>query len=397
MRDPRLDTLADVLVRYSTRVKPGDLVTIVSDPAAMSAVEATFEAVLRAGGHPSFHPRCESLQELLLRHGSEAQITHVSPFERHRLSTCDVLIVLGFQHNARFLGNIDPRRVAMNQAARRGLLAMSLKRKAAGETRYVLAEIPSQAAAQDLEMSLTQYADWVYRAAFLHAPDPVAAWRTLDSHQEQVCSYLRGKSTLRFRAPPCRGERGARPHDGTDLTVDVSGRSWISCSGQENLPDGEVYSGPRSVDGVVNFTFPAVFRGKEVDGVRLEFKDGRAIEASATKNEEYLIHLLDQDEGARVAGEIAIGTNDHLTRFTGHAFFDEKIGGTFHVALGAGYPETGNRNESGLHWDMVCDLRPNGAFPGSSGGSIHADGELFHDNGTFVLERLLSANPIQTR
>jgi len=386
VRDLRLDKLADVIVGHSTRVKPGDLVTIVCDPGAMSAVEATFEAVLRAGGHPSFHPRCESLQELLLRHGSEAQLTHVSPFESHRLATCDVLIVLGYQNNTKFVGNIDPRRIAMNQAARRGLLAMSLKRKAAGQTRYVLTEIPSHAAAQDAQMSLTQHADWVYRAGFLHLPDPVAAWRGLEAQQQKVCAYLESKRTLRFCVPPCNGERGARPHDGTDLTVDVSGRSWINCAGQENLPDGEVYSGPRGMNGVVNFTFPAVFRGKEVEGVRLEFKDGRVVGAKATKNEEYLIRLLDQDEGARVAGEIAIGTNDHLTRFTGNTFFDEKIGGTFHVALGAGYPETGNTNESGLHWDMVCDLRPGGAFPESPGGTIHGDGELFHAEGKFVRE-----------
>jgi len=169
------------------------------------------------------------------------------------------------------------------------------------------------------------------------------------------------------------------------VTVDVSGMTWVNHSGGENFPDGEVETGPRGVDGVVNYTFPAIYKGKEVEGIRLRFKSGRVVEASATKNEDYLISLLDQDEGARTAGEVALGTNYQLKGFTKNTFFDEKIGGTFHIAVGAGYPESGNRNESALHWDMVCDLRPGGAFPGSPGGSLHADGELIQQDGRFVL------------
>jgi aminopeptidase len=384
MRDPRLDKLADVLVRYSAAVKNGDLVTIVGEPAAMPAVEAIFEAVLRAGGHPSFHPKSESLQEIVLRHGSDEQIRHTSPFEEHRLATCDVLMVLICPINTRFLGRIDPAKAAMAQAARRGFFKMSTQRAAAGKMRYVLTEIPGPAAAQDAQMSLNQYADFVFGAGFLHGPDPVAAWRALHQQQENVRAYLQTKKILRFQAPPSPGDGSAgRRHDGTDLTVDVSGRTWINAAGQDNFPDGEVFSGPRGADGVVNFTFPAVYRGKEVEGVRLRFKAGRVVEASATKNEDYLIHILDQDAGARSAGEIALGTNYGLRDFINNTFFDEKIGGTFHIALGAGFPETGSTNESGLHWDMVCDLRPGCAFK-SPGGTIHADGELIQKDGAFV-------------
>jgi len=184
MRDSRLDTLADVLVRYSTSVRKDDLVTIVGQPSAMPAVEAIFEAVLRAGGHPSFHSKGENLQELVLRHGSDEQVRHVCPFEEHRLAKCDVLMFLVCPTNTRFLGRTDAKRVAMAQAARRGLITMSLQRKAMGQSRYVLTEIPSHAAAQDAEMSLTDYADWVFRAGFLHLADPVAAWRRLREQQE---------------------------------------------------------------------------------------------------------------------------------------------------------------------------------------------------------------------
>jgi aminopeptidase len=212
----------------------------------------------------------------------------------------------------------------------------------------------------------------------------VAAWRRLRDQQERARSFLQPKRELRIVAPASDGTRGARKHDGTDLTVDVSGMNWINHSGAENFPDGEVETGPRSVDGVVNFSFPSIFHGKEVDGVRFRFRDGRVVEASATKNEDYLIRLLDQDEGARNAGEIALGTNYELKEFTKNAFFDEKIGGTFHLAVGAGYPESGNTNVSALHWDLVGDLRPGGAYPGSPGGTIHADGELVQQDGRFV-------------
>lgn len=384
MRDPRLDKLADVLVRYSAAVKPGDLVTIVSEPEAMHAVEAVYEAVLRAGGHPSFHTRSERLQEALLRHGSDDQIRHICPFERFRLEKCDVLMMLRYQLNTRFLERIDAKKSAMVQAARRELVTMSLNRLASGTHRYVLTEIPSQATAQDAGMSLTDYEDWVFRAGFLHLPDPVAAWRELHEQQQRMCDFLNKRTTLRFQSPPNDGRSGHR-HEGTDVTVDISGRTWVSCPGDNNFPDGEVYSGPRGVDGVVNFTYPAIFKGQEVDGVRLKFRAGRVVEASATRNEEFLIALLDQDAGARNAGEVAIGTNYHL-EFSRNAFFDEKIGGTFHIAVGAGYPQTGNTNESGLHWDLVSDLRPGGAFPGSPGGTIHADGELIQRDGRFVFD-----------
>jgi len=377
MRDPRLNALADVLVNYSTRVKRGDLVTIVGEPEAMPAVEATFEAVLRAGGHPTFHPRSSTLQELILRVGDDEQIRHVSPFEQYRLETCDVLIVLGYQVNTRALGGIEPRKSALAQAARRGLMAMSMQRAARREMRYVLTEVPSNASAQDAEMSLHDYSHWVYRAGFLDSADPVRAWNDLHQRQEVLRSFLHGKRELRIKTPAVAQDSFGRSHEGTDLVVDVTDRTWINCSGQENFPDGEVFSGPRTAHGVVNLTFPAVYRGHEVSGVRLVFRDGRVVDASAAKNEDFLFSMLEQDDGARVMGEIALGTNHAITRFTRNAFFDEKITGTFHFALGAGYPETGNCNESGLHWDLVSDLR--------AGGSVHADGELVSKDGQIVL------------
>lgn len=376
--DGWLGKLAGVLVRHSTAVRVGDLVTIVGEPCLLPAVEALYAAVLAAGGHPSFYPRSEALQRVALEHAGEEQLRHVCPFEQHRLATCDVLIVLRHPLNTRFLDGIDSKKIALAQAARRGLLKMSLDRLASGAQRYVLAEIPGPAAAHDAGMPPDVYAGWVRRAGFLHLPDPAAAWGALRERQERACVHLRGKSELRFRAPPADGVGGGRRHDGTDLTVDVSGRAWVNGAGEQNFPDGEIFTGPRGVDGVVNYSFPMVHQGKEVDGVRLEFRGGRVVGASAARNEEHLVAMLDQDEGARTAGELGLGTNYELKETTKSAFFDEKIGGTFHVALGAGYPQTGNTNESALHWDMVCDLR--------AGGAMYADGELIQQNGRFLPE-----------
>lgn len=383
MPDRDLERLADVVVRYCARVRIDDLVTIVGEPSSESAVESLFEAILRAGGHPSFHVKSERLQEVLLREGSDAQIQHVSPFERHRLETCDVLIVLRAPRNTRFLEEMDPRKVALWQSARGELMAMSMGRAAEGKMRYVLTEIPTEAAARDAGMSFKEYQEWVYRAGFLDLPDPVAAWKELSDSQERMIEFLSRKRILRFQSPPSRGGESWK-HEGTDLTVDVSDRIWVNCAGGENFPDGEVFTGPRSAEGVVNFTFPAVHTGREFEGIRLQFREGRVVEASATRNEEALIALLDQDEGARFIGEIALGTNYRL-EFTKNTFFDEKIGGTFHLALGAGYPETGNDNRSGLHWDLVSDLRAEG--------TVHADGELIQRDGRFLMDGWPSAAP----
>ncbi|MBX3389554.1 MAG: aminopeptidase [Phycisphaeraceae bacterium] len=373
MRDPLLDKLARVLVHHCARVEPNDLVTIVGDTGCSEAVEAVFEEALRAGAHPSFHVRSDALHELLLRYGTEVQLRHICPFEDFRLEHCDVLIFLKQPRNTRSPGRIDAANAVLAQAARRGLIAKSLRRAAEDRMRYVLTEIPGHAAAQDAEMSLEQYADRVYRAGFLHLPDPLQEWRRLHACQQSLCDFLSKKSHLRFRVPA--SAIGGRL-EGTDLTVDVSSRAWVNCAGGENFPDGEVFSGPRDVNGVVTFNFPAVHRGKEMDGIRLRFRDGRVVEASATTSQDHLLKLLDMDEGSRNAGEIGIGTNYQLTEIWKNAFFDEKIGGTFHIALGAGYPETGNTNQSGLHWDLVCDLR--------NGGTIEADGEVIQRDGRFL-------------
>lgn len=372
MRDQRLDKLADVIVKYSTKVKKGDLVAIGADPIALPMIEATYEAVLKAGGHPFWSMRNSTFADILFEHGTDEQLKFLNPVEMYLTETVDVSIGLWADSNTKSLSRVDAKKVAMNRVANGPRMDTFLKRAAEGNLRWCGTLYPTLASAQDAEMSLAQYEKFVFEAGLLHLPDPVAAWEDIHKRQQLVCDFLQTKDEIHFKAPARDG------HDGTDLRVNVdkSKSIWINCSGGENFPDGEVFCGPQSANGHVNYSFPGVYNGREVEGIRLVFKDNRVVDASAKKNEEFLFAMLDQDEGARNMGEIAIGTNYSIKEFSKNTLFDEKIGGTFHAAVGMGYPESGSTNESALHWDMVCDLR--------DGGTIAANGEVFHKDGKFL-------------
>jgi aminopeptidase len=216
-------------------------------------------------------------------------------------------------------------------------------------------------------MSLHEYSDFVFRAGLLHLPDPVAAWRAISEKQQRLADHLDKKKEIRVIGKD------------TDLRVGVEGRHWINCDGHENFPDGEVFTGPieTATEGTIRYTFPAVHQGRECHDIVLVFKAGKVVDAHAGKGEDFLRKMIDQDAGARTLGEIALGTNFGITQYTKNTLFDEKIGGTCHAALGAAYPESGGKNESGLHWDMVCDLRQPGC-------EVRADGEVIVREGRFA-------------
>ena len=224
---------------------------------------------------------------------------------------------------------------------------------------------PTLAYAQDADMSLREYEAFVYGACHVGGDDdPVAYWKQMQAEQQRLVDYLKGKEVLQVRSKNC------------DLTLSIKGRTWLNACGTHNMPDGEIYTGPveNSVNGWVRFTYPGVYGGREVDGVEVGFDNGRAVRISGRKNEEFLLQTLDTDAGSRFLGEFAIGTNFGVSKYTKSILFDEKIGGTMHMAFGAGYPETGSQNKSAVHWDMVCDMRQ---------GEITVDGKVFYKNGEF--------------
>ena len=367
MPDSRLTKLARVLVNYSAEVVAGDLVRIVGSPLSEPLLMELYQACLEAKAHPYVLMQPDACGELLFEYGSDEQIGYQSPLVQHEIETIDVAISLWGSSNTKALSRFGPDKLAKKSQARKTYMETFLSRSASGDLRWTGSQFPCQASAQDAEMSLRQYEDFVFKAGLLHLDDPVAAWKELSVRQQRLVDYLNGKNEIRFVTP-----------QGTDLTLCVQDRLWLNSDGKKNFPDGEVFTGPieSATEGTVFYSFPAVHGGRESDGIELTFEGGRVVEAKARKGEKFLIDMLDQDAGARVLGEIAIGTNYSITEYTKNTLFDEKIGGTFHAAVGASYPETGGRNESGLHWDMVCDLR--------EGGQIFVDGELISENGRFL-------------
>lgn len=389
MRDPRLDQLARVLVEYSTKIKPGQLVRLTGAPVSIPMLEALYEAIIKAGAHPFIKCAPESCNNIFYTHANDEQLKYVSPLALEEIKTIDVSIGLWADTNTKSLSRVDPKRQGMASSARKPIMKIFMDRASAASDpsahpgvkplKWTGTQFPTAASAQDAEMSLTEYEDFVFSAGHLDKDDPVAEWMKIQKKQQLVVDYLTGKKIIHFKTPR-----------GTDLTVNVEGMTWVNCCGHENFPDGEVFTGPNlnapcgGVNGIVKYSFPAVHHGREVHDIELTFEKGRVVDAKASKNQSFLIDMLDQDEGARSLGEIAVGTNYQITEYTKNTLFDEKIGGTFHAAVGAGYPETGNANESGLHWDMVCDLRDDGTE--NCGGTITVDGEVISKNGKFVFD-----------
>ncbi|MDR7415982.1 MAG: aminopeptidase [Armatimonadota bacterium] len=365
--DPRVTKLAQVLVQYSLEVRPGQLVRIAGPAIAEPLLVEGYRQVLRAGAHPLLRVTLDGIDEVFYKEATEAQLRYVPELQKLEVEHIDASLGVWANYNTRALTNTPPERQRIRREALREVSQRFLERAATGELRWVGTQYPTQADAQEAEMSLREYEDFVYGAGHLDAQDPVAVWREIRARQQRIADFLGTKRTLRILA------------EGTDLTVGVAGRTWVNAAGEHNFPDGEVFTGPEEdrTEGHVQFSFPAIYGGREVSGVRLVFERGRVVHAEATKGQDFLQEMLGVDEGARVLGEFAFGLNENIQRFTRNILFDEKIGGTIHMALGSSYPETGGRNQSGLHWDMICDLR--------RGGEVYADGELVYRDGKFLL------------
>jgi len=362
-----LETWAKALVNFSVEVKPGQSVVIIGGAAGEPLMRAVFKEVVAAGGHPIPIPIFSGMNAPLLQHGTDEQIAWISPIERLIRTEADVVINILADTNTKSLSGVDPARQRQFSAARSDLVKTFMERDADGSVDWTITLYPTDAYAQDADMATEEYAEFVYGACKLNAPDPVAAWNELAREQQRLIEWLSDKDEIHLSGP------------GTDLRLSTKGRIWINADGRKNFPDGEVFTGPveTSVNGTVRFSFPAIMGGREVVDIRLTFKDGKVVEASAAKGEEYLLQTIDTDEGARFLGEFAFGTNYDIQRFSKNILFDEKIGGTVHMALGAGYPGSGSTNQSAIHWDMICDLR--------DGGQVDVDGIPFMRGGKFVV------------
>jgi aminopeptidase len=367
MADPRFEKWAKALVGYSVEVRAGQTVAILGQPAAEPLLREVHREVIGKGAFATLIPTMEFGMADLLSEGSDEQLRHVSPIDRFVRTEADVVINIRAESNTRRMSAVDPARQSLYTAARRDLFETYMERAADGRLDWTLTLYPTDAYAQDAEMDTEAYTDFVLSACKLDWDDPVAAWLELKAEQQRLIDWLDGKKEVKLSGPDI------------DLSLSIEGRTWINSDGKRNFPSGEIFTGPveNSVNGTIRFSFPVVTAGRQIEDIRLRFEDGKVTEASAARNEAYLIQQLDTDEGSRYLGEFAFGTNFDITTFTKNILFDEKIGGTVHMAVGLGYPETGSKNKSAIHWDMIADLR--------KGGVVTVDGEPFLKDGAFVI------------
>jgi aminopeptidase len=348
---------ADLLVDYCLGVRAGETILVGSELEARPLIEACYRAIILRGAHPLLRVELPGLAEFFVEHATREQLAHLPPVGLYEAETVDGRIRIAAETDTRSMSRIDPARLAAIDRARNPI------RRAASKKRWVLTQYPTRAYADDARMPLEAYEAFVIAAMFLDRPDPVAAWQALGRRQAGLIEFLAGVDELCIEA------------EGTELTLAVGGRTWINSDGKRNMPSGEVFTGPieTSARGRLRCTYPVCRGGREVAGIALEFDEGRVIAAHAEAGEDYLTSMLGLDEGARRLGEIGIGLNDGIDRFTGSILYDEKIGGTVHLALGQSYPETGGLNESALHWDLIVDLR--------QGGRVRADGVVVMEDG----------------
>jgi aminopeptidase len=368
LTDPRIKKFARILVDYSTEVKPGDRVAITATTEIEPLLRELYQMILDRGAYPHLLIKIEDQDELLFAKANSEQLEYISPFYKMAFEEFDVLLKIRADTNTRSLTNVNPARQAQRQRGLAKLINAQMRRGAIGELRWMSTLFPTHAYAMEAEMGFEEYQDFVFRAchADIGDSDPISYWQGFEKEQDRLIARIEGCDQVQLRGP------------NVDLQLSIKGRKFVNACGHTNMPDGEIFTGPveESINGWVRYTYPAVYQGNVVQGVELNFQDGKVVKATAERNQDLLTQMLNTDPGARYVGEFAIGTNYQIDRFTKNILFDEKIGGSFHMAVGAGYPETGSKNKSIIHWDMICDLRQDS--------EILVDGEVVYRNGQFT-------------
>ncbi len=350
MQDIRIERWAHTLVHYCLYVRPGETVAIRATPLAAPLVEAVYRELLRVGAYPLPLIELESLEEILVGEGNDSQLSMPHPVLHMMAEHISAQLSIGSKSNTKSLSGFEPSRLAKRRRAAQSVSKVLRKREQEGAYRWAATLYPTAAYAQDAEMSLRDFEEFVFDVCFLNDADPIARWKEVSAQQQRLVDWLVGRKQVRILG------------DRTDLKLSIEGRVFINSDGKRNFPSGEFFTGPveNSANGVIQFDVPASYEGHAIEGVRLVFHEGRVVEASARQGQAFLDQMLDLDEGARYLGEFAFGNNPRVYRGIRNTLFDEKMGGTVHLALGSSYPETGGVNQSAVHWDMVCDLRHSG-------------------------------------
>lgn len=357
---------AHLLVNYCLELKKGERVYIKSTTLAEPLVREVYRAALRVGAHPEVDLSFREKGRIFMNEADEHQLQYISPLYREAMEQFEAYLVIRAPFNLREEQNVDSTKQKIRKESTQDLVKTYFKRTADKSLKRSLCQYPTQANAQEAGMSLEEYEQFVYNACHLYSENPEAEWLKVRAHQQQIVDYLNNVDQIRYQC------------NKTDITFSVKDRVWINSDGQNNMPSGEVFSGPveDSVNGTVHFNYPSVYMGHEVEDIILEVKDGIVQSWSAKKGQELLDKIF-EIEGARQFGEVAIGTNYNIQTATKNILFDEKIGGTIHMAIGQSYIQTGGKNQSAIHWDMITDMK--------DGGRIYADDRLIYENGNFII------------
>jgi aminopeptidase len=367
MADIRVERLAKILVDHSAQIKPGDRVAIEATTAAEPLVRALYSTILERGGTPYLLLELPDQDEILFAIAKDEQLDTIPAIRKLAYEQFESRMRIHSATNPRALTHVEPARQKRRQKALSPILEAQMRRGADRSFKWVTTMFPTEGYAVEAEMSLKSFEDFVYRACHADEADPVAFWKKAEALQKGYIEHIEGHNQVVLRGP------------NVDLSLSIKGRKFLNGAGLNNMPDGEIYTGPveDSVNGWVRYSYPAIYNGTMVEGVELTFSNGKVTKAKAEKNQPLLIEMLESDPGARYVGEFAIGTNYDIDRFSHNILFDEKLGGTIHMALGAGYPETGSKNKSIIHWDMLCGMKEDS--------EILVDGEVIYKDGQFTI------------
>lgn len=367
MADSRIESFAHILVDYCTRIVPNDRVFIETSTEAMPLLQEVFKQVLQRGGRPYLQMEFPEQRELYFQYMPYESSAYKNELMAHAYENFEARIRIWSEANTKALTNADPKKQSASAEGNSSILKSQFERGASGAFKWVTTLYPTRGYANQASMGFIEYEDFVYKAVHALEKDPVAYWKHVKEVQEKYIQALNGHDKIELKGP------------NVDLSLSIKGRTFVNSFGLHNMPDSEIFTGPveNSLNGWVKYTFPAVEMGVVVEGAELHFEQGQVVKSSARVRQDFLQQMIATDAGSSYVGEFAFGLNKDIDRFTGQILFDEKIGGSFHMALGAGYPETGSQNNSAIHWDLICGMRQDS--------EVKVDGEVFYKNGEFVI------------
>ena len=357
---------AKLLVHHSLGLKKNDRLLIISSYLAENLLKEVYLEALKVGAYPEFRVSINGIDKIFYDTANNEQLRYVSPTLKYVIENYEAFLNILAPFNLKELQNVDPAKKQTVSLGRAHINKTIFTRSAEGKLAWNLCVFPTDAAAQECGMSRSEYEEFVLSACFLNEDDPIGKWQELKNNQQRIVDYLTGKVKIRYVGKDI------------DISFSAKDRKWINCAGRRNMPDGEVFTSPveDSVNGKVRFSYPGFYLGQEIEDISLEVKDGLVVKWASQKGKSLLDKIM-EIPGARQFGEAAVGTNTGIKKFTKNMLFDEKLAGTIHMAIGASIPETGGKNESAIHWDMLADM--------NDGGEIYADSELIYKNCRFVI------------